>query len=103
MGLYRKISERYSRTYTPTAVNRVMPITGLSLLIISIVLLKFTKLHDFGFGLYGASILAWSDYISVKLSQHKVGIIGSLFIAYGLFLILLGGVGLILLAIVFGE
>ncbi|MCT4489619.1 hypothetical protein [Levilactobacillus parabrevis] len=103
MGWYRRISNRYSHAYTPKAVNRVMPITGFSLLVASIALLSLTKLHDWGFGLYGVSILAWSDYISVKLAQHKVGIIGSLFVAYGLFAVVLGGAGLILLAIIFGE
>lgn len=103
MRWYRKISERYGHVYTPTTLNRVIPIAGLALLAASLVLLKFTKLHDWGFGLYGAAILAWGDYLSVKLAQHKVGILASLFVAYGLFVVVLGGVGLILLAIVFGE
>lgn len=103
MRWYRKLSERYGRVYTPTTVNRVIPIAGLVLFAASIALLKFTKLHDWGFGLYGAATLAWGDYLSVKLAQHKVGILGSLFVAYGLFVVVLGGVGLVLLAIVFGE
>ncbi|WP_261809407.1 hypothetical protein [Levilactobacillus humaensis] len=103
MRWYRKISGRYGHVYTPTTVNRVIPIAGLVLLAASLALLKFTKLHDWGFGLYGAAILAWCDYISVKLAQHKVGILASLFVAYGLFVVVLGGVGLILLAIIFGE
>jgi len=103
MGWYRRITERYGRTYTRTTVNRVIPITGLVLFVASLVLLAFTKLHDWGFGLYGMSILAWADYISVKLAQHRVGIISSFFIAFGLFAIVLGGAGMILLALIFGE
>lgn len=103
MSWYRKLSERYSRTYTPTAVNRVMPITGLVLFTAGIIFLSLTKLHDLGFGLYGASLLAWGDYISFKLAQHRVGIIGCLLVAYGLFMFVLGGAGMILLAIIFGE
>ncbi|WP_367296082.1 hypothetical protein [Levilactobacillus yonginensis] len=103
MNWYRRISERYGRTYTQTTVNRVIPITGLVLFIASLILLAVTKLHDWGFGLYGMSILAWADYISVKLAQHRVGIIGSFFIAFGLFAIVLGGVGMILLALAFGD